>query len=1056
MHKKIFFLLVFVVISIVHGQQQTDDTAHFTLKPTLTPDAKAVIFSYEGDLWKVSSDGGEAYRITAMQGVETNPSVSPDGKWLAFSSYQYGNNDVYIMPLKGGKITQLTFHQADDMMSSWSWDSTTINFTSNRYNLETNYTIAINGGTPKRTFGHYFNRVHNVVQHPKTNDIYFNESSEASFDANRKRYKGDYNPDIKSYNQQTKKYTQHTTYRGKDFATTIDAAGNIYFQSDSGNGEYNLYKLENGTSTQLTNFSTSIMWPKVSANGEKIVFRKDYQLFVYDVANKTTKKLKINISNNSTLEKEESYTVKGAITFFDVSSDGKKMAFVARGKLFVSDVKGKFVKEIPTNSLEAVKEVKWLKDNNSLLFSQSDKGYYNWFVTSVTSKFETKQLTKNTQNNRQITFNADKTKGVYLRGRNDIYILDLETFKSELIVTDELWGFYNSNPQFSPDGKYISYTAYRDFEADIFVYNIASKKSINLTKTKVSEREPIWSADGKYIYLSSERTAPSFPSGGSGNSKVYKMALDKYEKPFKIDKINALFKEEKKKEKDEKDGKDKKTTKKKEEVIVAINEKGLMDRLTLVSPQFGNQHSITVVNDGEKTHVLYVSNHDQGKRKLWKTTLAPFENNKTVKLSDKTINGYQFNSVGKKHFILSGGNISTVDLKANKLQPVTIDYRFHKSLSNEFDQMYYEAWAGMEENYYDENFHGENWQKLRDQYATYLPYVSSRANLRLIFNDMLGELNTSHSGFRSSGKEEETYHGTRTSETGIIFNTENPFVVERIVTEGPTDIKNKDLKKGDKLVAVNGKRINEKSNREQYFANPKFNEELQLTFSRNNKEFKVNIHAISFWGLKDLLIDEWQDQNQAHVDKKSNNKIAYVCMKDMGRRELTKFYQDLISDEAYKEGLILDLRWNTGGNVHDAVLNFLRQKQYLNWKYREGKLTSQSNFNYGDKPIVLLINEQSLSDAEMTAAGFKELKIGTIVGTETYRWIIFTTSKSLVDGSSYRLPTWGCYTLDGKDLEMSGVAPDVYVGENFKQRLENEMPQLDKAIEIILKELNKK
>ncbi|WP_298422529.1 S41 family peptidase [uncultured Kordia sp.] len=1047
MYKKIFFLFLFVIVSIAYGQQKKNNTAYFTLKPTLTPNAKHVIFSYEGDLWKVSSDGGEANRLTAMEGVETNPSVSPDGKWLAFTSNQYGNNDVYIMPLKGGKITQLTFHQSSDKVSSWNWDSKTINFTSSRSNSITNYTISIDGGTPKRTFEHYFNTVHSVMEHPKTKDIYFNESDEGEYFAHRKRYKGDYNPDIKSYNKKTKKYTQHTTYRGKDFGTTIDKTGSLYFQSDRYNGEYNLYTLENGTPRRLTDFSTSIMWPKVSANGEKIVFRKDYQLFVYDVAKKITNKLNVDINNNSTIKKDQSYDVKGTITYFDVSPDGKKMAFVSRGKLFVSDIKGKFVKEIKSNSLEAVKEVKWLKDNNSLLFSRSDKGYYNWFVTSANDKIKTKQLTKSIHNNRQITFNADKTKGVYLRGRNEIYLMDLKTFKSELIVKDELWGFYNSNPCFSPDGNYVAYNAYRDFERDIFIYNITSKKTINLTKTKVSERQPTWSSDGKYIYFSSQRTAPNFPSGGNGSSKVYQMALDVYEKPFKIDKVNELFKED--------DKKDTKDAKKKEKVTVSINEKGLMDRLTRISPRFGNQSNITVISEGSKTHVLYISNHDEGKRKLWKTTLEPFEKNKTVKLSDETINGYEFITVGKKHYILYGGNINTVNLDANKLKAITINHRFNKSLFNEFDQMYYEAWAGMEENFYDENFHGENWQKLRDEYAAYLPYVSSRANLRLIFNDMLGELNTSHFGFRSFGKEENTYYGTWTSATGIIFNTNNPFEIERIVSEGPTDIKSKNLKKGDKLVAVNGKRVDEKSNREHYFTNPKFNSEINLTFNRNGKEFDVNVHSTSYWNIKSLLYDEWQDQNQAYVDEKTKNKVAYVHMKNMTGTELTKFYHDLVSEEAYKDGLILDLRYNTGGNVHDAVLNFLRQKQYLNWKYREGKLTSQSNFSYGNKPIVLLVNERSLSDAEMTAAGFKELKMGTIVGTETYRWIIFTSSKSLVDGSSYRLPTWGCYTLDGKDLETHGVAPDIYVGKNFKQRLENETPQLDKAIEVILKELKK-
>ena len=588
------------------------------------------------------------------------------------------------------------------------------------------------------------------------------------------------------------------------------------------------------------------------------------------------------------------------------------------------------------------------------------------------------------------------------------------------------------------------------FEADIFVYNLETKKSINLTKTKVSESEPTWSADGKYIYFSSERTAPSFPSGGNGRSKVYQMALDKYEKPFKIDKINELFKNtEKKKGKDKKDSKDSK----KEKINVSINQKGLMDRLTRISPSFGNQRNITVINEGSKTHVLYLSNHDQGRNKLWKTTIEPFENNKTVKLSDKPMFGYGFVTSGKKHYILSRGTIHTVNLGANKLKPISINYRFNKSLSDEFEQMYYEAWAGMEENFYDKNFHGENWKKHRDSYAKYLPYVSSRANLRLIFNDMLGELNTSHFGFNSRGKEEGVYYGTQTLETGIIYSNDNPYTIERIVKESPTDVKGKNLRKGDRLIAVNGNKVNSKLNRERYFTNPKFKNEINLTFIRNNKEFSVNIHPRNYRSVSALRYDEWQDKNQEYVDKKSKNQIAYVHMKNMTGGELTKFYQDLMSNEAYKKGLILDLRYNTGGNVHDAVLNFLQQRQYLNWKYREGKLASQSNFSYGNKPIVLLINEQSLSDAEMTAAGFKELGLGTIVGTETYRWIIFTTSNGLVDGSSYRLPSWGCYTLDGKDLEINGVAPDVYVGKNFKERLENRTPQLDKAIDIILKKI---
>ncbi len=1050
---KVLLSVLFLLITFSNKAQSKE--TFFTLNPTLTPNAESIIFSFEGDLWKVATKGGNAHRLTAMQGNETNPSVSPDGKWLVFSSNQYGNNDVYIMPMEGGNITQLTFHQSGDNVSSWSWDSSKIYFTSSRLNSTTTYSINHNGGTPIRVFNHYFNTIHNVVEHPLNDEIYFNESWESNFFANRKRYKGDYNPDIKSYNLKTKEFKKHTTYRGKDFGATFDRNGTIYFKSDEANGEYNLYTLQNGLKKQLTKFSTSIMWPKVSANGEKVVFRKDYQLYVYDVKNAKVTKPSINIYKNNTLDKEQSYNVKKKITFFDISPDEKKIAFVSRGRLFVSDIKGKFRKEITTNSNEAVQEVKWLKNNKTLLYSQSDKGYYNWFTINADGSSKNKQLTNNNMTSRQITLNSDRSKGVYLRGRNEVCVLDLNSLKNEVIVSDEIWAFYNSNPYFSPDDKYIIFNAYRNFETDILVYELASKTVRNITNTNVSEFSPIWSPEGKYIYFASDRLQPGYPYG-STNARIYKMALDKYEKPFRIDNYNTLFTEEEKKEEKKKNDKDgEKETPKKKKVTVKINYKGLMERLTTISPNFGQQFNPSIIEKDKKTYIIYTSNHSEGNSQLWKTTVEPFEENKTERISDKKINNYQLVLSEKNNYILLNGNIHTLDIEKNKLKEVMIDYKFNKSLSKEFEQMYYEAWAGMEENYYDGKFHGQNWQKLRNQYAKYLPYITSRANLRLIFNDMLGELNTSHFGFRSNGKEENVYHGSHSLATGILFDNNNPFIVDRIVKQSPSDITGKNIIKGDKLIAVNGTRISKKTNREKYFITPSISNEMVLTFERNGGAFDVNMHPTTSINIRNLIYDEWQDANQNYVNSKSNNRITYVHMKNMGGNELKKFKQMMVSNEGSKDALILDLRYNTGGNVHDDVLRFLSQKTYLNWKYRDGKLTGQSNFGVSDKPIVLLINEQSLSDAEMTAAGFKELGLGTIVGTETYRWIIFTAGKSLVDGSFYRLPSWGCYTLDGKDLEKEGVSPDVYIGKSFKDRLNNKHPQLNKAIEIIMQKLNK-
>ncbi|TSE04251.1 S41 family peptidase [Aquimarina algiphila] len=1037
-------ILCLVCTLIIYSQE-----AYFTMDPTLTPDGQTIIFSYDGDLWKVPSKGGEASRLTGMQGNETLPSVSPDGKWLAFSATQYGNKDIYIMPMNGGEIRQLTFHDSSDDMDSWSWDSKKIYFTSSRENRFSGYEVSIEGATPNRLFNHYFNTMHNVKAHPKTGEIFFNESWESKNFTHRKRYKGDYNPDIKSYNPKTKEYKQYTSYRGKDFWTTIDQNGNLYFVSDEDNGEYNLYTFKSDQKTRLTAFETSIKRPHVSANGKNIVFIKDYQIHLYNITTNTTKKVPIRIYLNNTLGKTQDFQVKDKISYFDISTDNKKIAFVSRGQLFVSDIKGKFIQQIPTNSEERVVEVKWLKDNRNLLFNQTDGGYLNLFTISAEGKSLAKQVTSDLRNNVNIEISAKHTQAVYISGRDELRILNLENLKSTTAVKDEFWALYAPQPRFSPNDEYIVYNAIRNFENDIFTYHIPSKKIINLTQTGVTENSPFWSKDGKYIYFDSNPTQPSYPYG-LNEANIYRMPLDKYEAPYTFKKFEELFVENK----DNEEEKEKEKTKDKIEAIkININKKGLMDRIERISPSFGYQGGAYVIDKEETSYIFYVSNHDEGDTKLWKTTIKPFEENKTEKVGDHKISYFQIASGKEKHYILLDGNIHTLDIESNKVEKIKIDFKFRKTLSNEFKQMFQEAWAGFEENFYDGDFHGEDWKKLKNQYEVYLPYISNRSHLRLLFNDMLGELNTSHFGFRSTGKEEEGFYKTNTLATGIVFSKKDPYLVERIITDSPADVANKNIFPGDRLLQVNTQKINPKNNRESYFTQPTLDKEIRLTFERNAQKILVDLHPIQSNSLRGLLYDEWVDNNQAYVDQKGNKKIAYVHMKNMGGNELLNFKKEMVSEGYKRDALILDLRNNTGGNVHDEVLQFLSQKPYLKWKYRGGKTTSQPNFGPAAKPIIILINEQTLSDAEMTSAGFKELGLGKVIGTESYRWIIFTSGKGLVDGSFYRLPSWGCYTLDGKNLEKTGVAPDIYIKETFKNRMEGTQPQLDRAISEIIKQI---
>jgi tricorn protease len=1039
-------LLTLFLVSTLVSAQKTD--AYFLSNPCLSPDGQTVVFSFEGDLWKADVADGKATRLTAMQGYETNPRISPNGQWIAFTGRQYGNSDVFVMAFNGGEVKQITYHSGTDDVNSWSWDSKHIYFTSTRMGNTSGYKVKAEGGTPERVFGNYFFQYdHYLVEHPTNGELFFNNTWESSNQVQRKRYRGPFNPDIQSYNFSTKKHKQYTTWEGKDFGATIDKTGNIYFISDEANGEYNLYTLENGKKKALTKFSTSIKTLQVNANGGKLAFEKDYQLWLYDVKTDKSIKLPISIQRNNILSKEKDFDVKGNITAYDISSDGKKLAFISRGEVFVSDVEGKFIQQVVNSIGERAKEIKWMNDNRTLLFSQTWKGYSNLYTISADGTGEAKQLTKDQKNNRFLVTNKSKTKAVYLSGRDEVRILDLKTMENKTIAKDELWNFQNSEARFSPNDEYVMFTAYRNFEQDVFIYNTKKNETINLTNTGISEIDPMWSGDSKYIFFTSQRLKPSYPFG-MNSGKVYRLPLEKIDEPYRMDKFNDLFKEEKKD-----------TSKKAapasptaESKSINIEMDLIMERLEQVSPSSGSQFLQSVYQKGDKTTVFYTSNHGEGRTALWKTVIEPFEQNKTEKIAGTDgAGGFDIVEVSDKFYALFNGTLHKLNLDANKVDPVNIGYTFRRNLAEEFNQLFIEAWAQMEEGFYDEKFHGIDWQKTREYYQQFLPHVNNRSDLRILLNDMLGELNSSHQGFSTFGDDETIPLQNRTMETGILFEDKDPLKVKFLVKRSTADKKGIDVRPGDVLIKVNDEPVDSNTDRNYYFTKPSLDRELKLTFNRNGQTIVVKIHPQST--LAGNLYDAWIDNNQQRVNEKSNNKIAYGCMKNMGLGELDQFIIDMTQELNNKQALILDLRYNTGGNVHDEVLRFLSQKTYLKWKHREGKLSPQSNFSPSDKPIVLLINEQSLSDAEMTAEGFKALKLGKVIGTGTYRWIIFTSGVGLVDGSFIRMPAWGCYALDGRNLEMTGVQPDILVVNTFEDKINGRDPQLDKAIDEILKAL---
>ena len=999
----------------------------FPSRPALTPDGSAIYFSYEGDIYTVPVAGGLALKLITMGGQCSHPKISPDGKLLAFSSNAQGNGNVYVVPVKGGEIVQLTFHDANDVPVGWTADSKSVYFESNRYNAISVYSIPVTGGTPVRLFDHFFNTIANFTPNLTTGEFYFNESTESYRYATRKGYKGDHNPNIKSWNPKTREYKELTTYRGKDIWPIVDQKGNLYYVSDERNGEANLVRHSDGK--YLTTFKESLQYPSISYDGTKIAFIKGYKINILDVASGKITEPTIEVADNRIVS--DMSVELGRLQSFDISPDGKKLAFVSRGTLFVSDAKGGFIQQISTSPTERVAAVYWAADSKTLYYTRtSGNGWYGLFKQNAQTPGKEVKIHTPAASIRSLSLSPKRDKLAFIEGAKAVMMVNLANDKVEKLVDNNFWAFYNYRISFSADGKYIAYPAVSPFERDIFLHDLEGKRSINLTHSANSEDEPVFSPDGQSLYMVTNRYNASFPRGGGAS--LFKVALNKVAAPFESDEYNKLFGEK---------------GAKKDSSITVSDDPYLYRRYSPVAGS-GSQSSPHLEARGGRNFLFFNSSHE-GSMGLYVLELKEWDQKPAQRV--KGIGAASsYSSNGKDLFVMDRTGLFKVDPTAASATKIELKHNFTRNISDEFRQMFHEVWATLEENFYDANFHGVDWNAKREYYASFLPEVKNRDNLRVLINDMLNELNSSHMGFTSTGREESLPARYITNETGLMFKNGDPYILDRIIPLSKADFIGNPLMPGDELIAVNGVNVDKKQNRELYFVSPTTPKELLLRFKRGSNEIEVKLHPLSSNDLRTLLYDEWEDNNRAIVDRASNSKIAYLHMRDMNTGSLNKFIIEVNTYATHKEALILDLRFNNGGNVHHEVLEILSQREYMKWSFRDQVKTPHPNVTLGDKPIIVLINERSLSDAEVTSNGIKTLKLAKLVGTETYRWIIFTSSASLIDGSSLRLPAWGCYNLHGKDLELEGVAPDIYVRNTFKDRLESRDPQLERAIQELL------
>jgi tricorn protease len=476
-----------------------------------------------------------------------------------------------------------------------------------------------------------------------------------------------------------------------------------------------------------------------------------------------------------------------------------------------------------------------------------------------------------------------------------------------------------------------------------------------------------------------------------------------------------------------------------------------LDRQTETVTNTLGDDNVFILSPKDNETVYFRSDMD-GKVHLWTTSLKEKERRKYEPFLPQIEypSSLQFDKEGKFLYYLSRGRIGQIDVNSKKNKAISFDSKIRVDKIADYEQALGELYYTLQHYYYDEELHRVDWKALYNHFRPVLQQVREDKDFYDYANEMIGYLNSSHTGIGGLG-------GMRTETPSAHVGAEWDFdgdrvILKRIIKNGPLYDQKGDVEVGDELIAVNRKPVEVTTNIWKYF-NGLLDKRVTLSFQSRklNKTVDISVKPIPSWMENSLLLEEWIESMREIVKQKTDDRVAYIYMSAMGGGDLRRFLKEIERDAVPRKGLILDLRYNFGGNVHDRVLQALTKPIYAKWRIRGLSETSQSTFGVTDKPIVLLVNEVTLSDGEMTANGFKALKRGPIIGNTTYGWLIFTTGVGLMNGGYFRLPFWGCYTLDGKDLETSGgVKPDILIINDLNDDLQGKDPQLEKAVEKIL------
>lgn len=1071
---KRLFALVSVLFCFASAAFAADE-AVFPRYPAPSPDGQFIAFSYQGDIWVVSANGGRALRLTVHPAYDHHPVWSPDGAWIAFSSDRHGNDDVFVMPSTGGDAKRLTFMSVPDVVCDWTPDGSAVIFTSLRdyfaYGATRNpfvYSIPVTGGEPVRIMAETGNE---VALSPDGATIAYTSHSRAYWW--RKGYRGSSNNNIWLWNRGTGVYTQVTRHAGNESNPMWAGAGALCYVGEE-SGIFNLWRsdLSTGLTAQLTKHDDHIRNPAISRDGSRIAYELGTDIWLLDTAGGEPRKLTIQAPSDNRVNDIQRLTMTNGAGEFALSADNSELAFVIRGELFAMKEKGGAATRL-TESWARDFDIAWRPDGTALVYSSDMGGQFDLYLVesddpsekrlSRALAFKQTRLTTDPGNDGGPAFSPDGKSLAWVNGAGNLHIMDMATKQDRVLVS----GWNLDSYSWSPDSAWIAYSKEdHEFNSDIWIIPAAGGEAKNVSKHPDNDFSPVWSANGKILSFISRRLENNYDVWFVFLTKADdQKTADDWEdeeeaKNTPKDKPAAKAEEPAKKDDARKNGAPAEAKKEEPKLVVTIDFDDINLRLRKVVSLPGDEFGAAVSPDGK--YFALVSNNS-GTSELYSvkwdgTELKQLTNGNTRPT------GLTFSKDGKKvYFLRNGGMIQSVGVGGGAPTMHAFQARTSIDGPKERLQKFEDGWRALNDGFYDANFHGANWAALRDKYRPWAVAAVESRDFTDVFNIMLGHLNASHlgllGGFGGGGG------GDATGFLGLYFDTAHAgpgLKVGEVLKDGPADRETSRLKAGQYIMAIDGTPVSMATNVSELLVDT-IGAKVVLTVADapDAKETsRVVIRPVSFQDLMGLLYERHIDQRREIVHRLSGNRIGYLHVQSMSGGPLERFEMELYSEAHDKDAIIIDVRDNGGGSTADLMLAMLQVREHARTLQRGGDRHGYPQdrrvFYAWTKPFVVMCNEYSFSNAEIFPWAIKTLGLAKVIGQQTFGAVISTGAYGLIDGSAVRMPGRGWWVMGSNiNMENNGCPPDIVVEYQKGDAPQGIDRQLERAVQELLAQTGK-